>query len=79
MSAPISDHDLIAALRPSPDARTYKVCVTGRMRECATYTVAAPNADLARRIGREYATRLDRNTFRYTTHPRVAYVTRNPR
>jgi hypothetical protein len=73
----ISDADLINAVtgRHPNTARTYRVLVNGRMGQSAWYTVAAATQDDARRLAREYATRIDRDTFR-GSYPRVSYATR---
>jgi hypothetical protein len=75
----LTDQQLISALSPSATGRAYNVFVTGVRGENALYRVAARNAEEARRIGREYAARIDRVLFRLTTNPRVSDVFRSER
>jgi len=72
----LTDQELITAVRCYNEGRAYNVIVTGRMNEQATYRINARNAEVARRIGREYAKRIDRAAFTLTHNPQVSLVTR---
>jgi hypothetical protein len=73
-----TDAELIAAVGYAGHVTgpTYSVTVLGRMSEHATYRVEAPTKPEARRIAREYASRIDRETFRFTSRPTAAQAER---
>lgn len=77
ISRPYSDAELFARITRTDQARfLYRVVVSGRMSESAAYTVNAANKEEAKVIAREYASRIDLMTFRYTTWPRIFSIAR---